>query len=426
MSVSTSLSELAESSRSAAREAAAVTARVEHATPAEPFQLRIPLDATASADRSSAAGGPRKKRKVLRALLMLGGTAVVILASGAFWLHGGRWVSADNAYVRAAKLMVSTDVSGLVASVEVKQGQKVKAGDILFRVDPEQFRIALDAAEANLALTALNLESQKEDYLRLREDVAAQEAQVALAQATYDRSAVLVRSDYTSKASYDQANFGLTVAQKRLQSLRQQAKVALTRLGGNPDLAVTKHPLYLQARSQADEARRQLEHTVVRAPFDGIATQVDALQPGTYLVAQTAVLTNTGAIGLISSDQIWIDANLKETDLTHIKPGDQVNISVDTYPGYVFKGHIDTIAPSTGSEFSILPAQNSSGNWVKVVQRISVIIRVDPDPDSPILRSGMSAVVDIDTGHERKLSDLWDSGSKPVTTQEASHDATKG
>jgi membrane fusion protein, multidrug efflux system len=422
MGVSSSVSELVQISHGSH----AAAPRLEQPQPAEPLQLRKTADVAPPATRAELAERARKGRKWLRAVLMLGGIAGVIAASGFFWLHGGRWVSADNAYVRAAKLMVSTDVSGLVASVDVKQGQKVKAGDILFRVDPEQFRIALASAEANLAQTALMLTSQKEDYARLREDVAAQEAQVALAQATYDRAAALVRSEYTSKANYDQAYFGLTSAQRRLQSLQQQAKVALTRLGGDQDVVVTQHPLYLQAKAQADEARRQFDHTIVRAPFDGVVTQVDALQPGTFLVAQTAVLTNTGAIGLVSSDQVWIEANLKETDLTHVKPGDPVNISVDTYPGHVFRGHVDTIAPSTGAEFSILPPQNASGNWVKVVQRISVIIRVDRDPASPVLRSGMSVIVDIDTGHEHKLSDLWTSESQPSTPREAGHVATGG
>jgi membrane fusion protein, multidrug efflux system len=423
MGVSSSVSELVQKSHGGHAVAAP---RLEQPQPAEPVQLRKTADVARPARHADPAERRRKARKRLRAVLMLGGIAGVIAASGFFWLHGGRWVLADNAYVRAAKLMVSTDVSGLVASVDVKQGQKVKAGDILFRVDPEQFRIALAAAEANLAQTALMLSSQKEDYARLREDVAAQEAQVALAQATFDRSAALVRSDYTSKANYDQTYFGLTAAQRRLQSLQQQAKVALTRLGGDQDVEVTRHPLYLQAKAQADEARRQLDHTIVRAPFDGVVTQVDALQPGTFLVAQTAVLTNTGAIGLVSSDQIWIEANLKETDLTNVKPGDPVNISVDTYPGHVFKGHIDTIAPSTGAEFSILPPQNASGNWVKVVQRIATIIRVDRDETSPVLRSGMSVIVDIDTGHERKLSDLWTSESRPAAPREAGHVATGG
>ena len=181
----------------------------------------------------------------------------------------------------------------------------------------------------------------------------------------------------------------------KLQALQQQAAVQLARLGGNPDLPVEQHPQYLQARAQADEAQRQIDHTIVRAPFDGVATQVDALQRGTYLVAQTAALTNTGAIGLVATRDVWVDANMKETDLTHVKPGDRAEVYVDTYPGRAWSGTVQTIAPAAGSEFSILPAQNSSGNWVKVVQRVPVRLRNDYKPGDPVLRAGMSVVVAI-------------------------------
>jgi len=179
--------------------------------------------------------------------------------------------------------------------------------------------------------------------------------------------------------------------------------VLLAKLGGDPNFTVAEHPTYLQAKAQLDEAQRQLDHSVVRAPF----TQVDQLQPGVYLVAATAALTNTGAVALVAADDVWIDANFKETDLTWVKPGDSVEISVDTYPGRTWKGRVKTIAPASGAEFSILPAQNSSGNWVKVVQRIPVRISVDRRDGDPPLRTGMSSYVTIDTGHGRSLSQLW-------------------
>jgi membrane fusion protein (multidrug efflux system) len=195
-----------------------------------------------------------------------------------------------------------------------------------------------------------------------------------------------------------------------LQALQQQAEVQLARLGGDVSIPVEQHPQYLQAKAQVDEAQRQLDHTTVRAPFDGVVTQVDALQLGTYLVSQTAALTNTGAIGLVATKDIWVDANMKETDLTHVKPGDHANVYVDTYPGRVWSGVVQSIAPASGAEFSILPAQNSSGNWVKVVQRIPVRVRVNPSTDanskSPPLRAGMSATVEIDTGQHRTISEL--------------------
>src|SRR5258708_24968309 len=176
------------------------------------------------------------------------------------------------------------------------------------------------------------------------EDIKAHQAQVALDQANYDRYAVLVKSDSISKANYDQTRFTLAADQKKLESLRQQAQVQLARLGGNPDIPVAEHPQYQQAKANVDEAQRQLDHTVVRAPFNGIVTQVDTLQPGTYLVSQTAALTNSGAVGLVSTADVWVDAEMTETDLTYVKPGDHVDVSVDTYPGQLWSGTVQSIS----------------------------------------------------------------------------------
>jgi membrane fusion protein (multidrug efflux system) len=351
--------------------------------------------------------GPRLSRRTLRLVLMIGGILVVAVAAATFWLRGGRYVSADDAYVRAAKLMVTTDVSGIVATVDVHEGQLVQAGQVLFRVDPTQFQINLDNARAQLAQVAMTVDALKEDYRRMLRDIDAQQSQVEWDQANFDRQEALLKTNVASKANYDQARYTLAVDRNKLASLKQQAQVQLARLAGNPDLLVTDHPQYRQIKAQVDEAQRQLDHATVRAPFAGIVTQVDTLQPGTYLVSQTAALTNTGAVGLISTEHLWVEANLKETDLTYVKPGDPVDISVDAYSGRSWTGTVQSISPASGSEFSILPAQNASGNWVKVVQRIPVRIRVDRKPGDPVLRSGMSVIVEIDTGHRRTLADLF-------------------
>lgn len=348
----------------------------------------------------------RKNRNRFRLTLMIGGAALVAVASLAFWLSNGRYVGTDNAYVRASKLMVSTDISGIVSEVDVKEGQHVKKDDVLFRVDPKPFRIALDSAKAQLELTRLTVESMKQDYRRIQSDIAGQQAQVDLARANYDRAAELVKTGSTSKANYDQMRYAYDSTGKRLQSLKDQAQVQLAKLGGNPDIEATKHPQYLQALSQADEAQRQLDHTVVRAPFNGVVTEVAALQPGTYLVSQTAALTNTGAVALVSTDNLWVEANMKETDLTNVKVGDPVTVDVDTYPGHEWNGTVESISPATGAEFSILPAQNTSGNWVKVVQRITVKVKLNIKPQDPQLRAGMSTNVSIDTGRRHHLLDL--------------------
>ncbi len=352
--------------------------------------------------------GKRTLPKVsLRQGLMAGGVLVVAIVSAVLWMTGGRYVSTDNAYIRAPKLMVATDISGVVSHVDVREGQAVRKGDVLFGIDPTPFRITVDNSKAQLAQTALNLESMKQDYKRMLSDIAAQQAQVQLAKATYDRAATLIKSGTTTAVNYDQARFALNAAENQHQSLEEQAKVLLSKLGGNPEARVTEHPTYLQTKAQVDEALRQLDHTVIHAPFDGVVTQVDQLQPGTYMVAATAGLSNSGAVALVGTNSLWVDANFKETDLTYAKTGNPVEITVDTYPGLTWTGKIGSISPASGSEFSILPPQNSSGNWVKVVQRIPVRIVIDRKSDAPTLRAGMSVNTTIDTGHKRTVSELW-------------------
>jgi len=343
----------------------------------------------------------KARSRLLRPLLMLGGVAAVAIGAGYFWLHGGRYVSIDNAYIRADKLVLSTDVSGIIAQVPVKEGQQVKEGEILFRLDDRQFQIALRSAQADLAQTALQLEASKRDYDRMLKDVAQKQAQVNMDQARFDRAAGLVSRGDVSRQTYDDARFQLASDQHALSSAQVTAQVQLAKLGGDADAPVTGMPGYLKAEAAVAEAQRQLDHTVVRAPMTGIVTGVAAAQPGLYLAASNA------AFGLVSTDHVWVEANPKETELTYVKPGDPVDVTVDTYPGRVWQGTVDSIAPASGSEFSILPAQNSSGNWVKVVQRISMRIRLDRKPQDPPLRAGMSVEADVDTGHTRSLHDLF-------------------
>jgi membrane fusion protein (multidrug efflux system) len=342
----------------------------------------------------------RPRRNLLRPVLMLGGIAAVIIGAGAFWLNGGRYVSIDDAYIRAPKLSVATDVSGIVQDVAVHEGQHVKAGDVLLRLNSRQFDIALRGARANLALVALNLQAMKRDYVRMLRDADAKQSQVDADQASYDRFAYLVRGSSVSRAEYDDARFKLAADKSTLESLKTQASVQLAKLAGNPDADISGMPDFLQAQARVEEAQRQLDHSVIKAPFAGIATQVDQVQPGMYLAASTA------AFGLVASDRFWIEGNPKETELTNVKVGDHVDVAVDSYPGRVWTGTVQSVAPVSGSEFSILPAQNSSGNWVKVVQRIPVRIQVERHEGDPPLSSGMSVVADIDTGHVRHLSDL--------------------
>ncbi|MGH6888845.1 MAG: HlyD family secretion protein [Rhizomicrobium sp.] len=340
-------------------------------------------------------------RNVLRRVLMIGGVTAVVSASLAFWLFGGRYVGTDDSYVHAAQLLVSTDVSGLVEDVDVRQGEHVRAGQVLFRIDPRQFKIALDNARANLGQTRLTLLSMKDDYARMLKDIQAQQAQVALDQVTFNRYAALLKLNSIAQAQYDQARFALATAQSTLASLKDQAEVQLAKLGGNIAIPVEWLPQYRQAQAQVDEAQRQLDHATVRAPFDGVVTEVDSLQPGALVVSALSAFTTTSAVGLVSTKNLWVEANLKETDLTHVHRGDPVDVSVDTYPGRIWKGEVDSISPATGADFSVLPAENASGNWVKVTQRVTVKIRLVLRPGDPPLRAGMSTYVSLDTGHRR-------------------------
>ncbi len=343
----------------------------------------------------------RMSRALLRPLLMLGGILVVAVGSGAYWLTGGRYVSIDDAYVRAAKETLSTDVSGIVAEVPVHEGQHVKKGDVLLRLDPQQFQIMLDAAKANLNTVVANVNAMKLEYQHLLSDVDVKQAQVQSDQANFDRYANLVKSGGVTRADYDNMRFQLSANQRGVMALKMMAAVQLAKLEGNPDIDVQNMPEYLQAKARVDEAKRQLDHTVIYAPFDGIVTQVDTVQPGMYLAASTA------AFGIVSTEDIWVEANPKETELTWVKPGDPVSVTVDTYPSQPWKGVVASIAPNSGSEFSVLPAQNTSGNWVKVVQRIPLRVTVQRKPGDPELRAGMSVEAEIDTGHRRTLADLF-------------------
>lgn len=336
----------------------------------------------------------------LRKVLMLGGVGVFLIVAGAFYLMGGRYMSSDNAYVRANKLMVSTDVSGLVQSVQVHEGQEVKAGQVLFTLDPKPFEIALENAQAQLASTVQDAESTRATYRADLAQASAQEAQVNVNRATYGRYQSLARQNAIAAVQLDNARAAVLSAQASLASLRQNAATQLAKLNGNPALPAAQTPAYLKAQAAVDEARRQLEHTIVRAPFAGTVGQVDSLQPGTLVVSALSAFSTTSAVGLIGKE-IWIGADLKETEITNIRTGQPVDITVDTYPDCKWRGHVESLSAGSDSSFSALPAENASGNWVKVVQRIPVRVAIDHSECGQPLRAGMSAVITVDTGHRR-------------------------
>jgi membrane fusion protein, multidrug efflux system len=361
------------------------------AAPLDPAER--PEAITVAGDRDLRPARNRRLRWALFALLPIAAVA------GAYWyVTGGRIMSTDDAYVDADKVGISTDVSGIVQDVDVRDNEHVTAGQVLYRLDPLQFRIALDNAKANLAQTALTIDAMKQDYKRILSDVAAQQAQLDLDQINYNRQNMLLRSGTASQAAFDQAHYTLLNDKSKLESLQQQAAVQLARLGGNADIETTEHPQYLQAKAQVDEAQRQLDHTAVRAPFAGIVTNVPSIAPGKYLAASVT------AFYLVATEHAWVEAQPKETQMTYVRPGEPVTVTVDTYPDVQWHGTVESISPAGAQEFQLLPAQNTSGNWVKVVQRIPLRVRVDTsDANMPPLRAGMSVEIDVDTGRARGL-----------------------
>lgn len=343
----------------------------------------------------------RRSRLLLRYCLFALGAAVLIAGCLWYYLSGGRYVSTDDTYVQSNVLTVSTDVSGIVDQIPVSEGEKVTKGQVLFRLDPAKFDIALDNARANLDETELTLQSLKADYLHAQHEVAAQQAIVKADQDTFDRYAALVQHGGVTQQQLDDAKYKLAADTATLGGNTANVQSVLARLGGKADAPIGQMPAYEQAEAQVAEAQREYNHSIVRAPFNGNVTEVNKLQPGQFLAAGTA------AFGLVQSDDMWIAAEPKETALTYVRPGQSATVTVDAYPGFTWRGTVQSVARATDQEFSVLPAENSSGNWVKVVQRVPVRVDIKPDPNEPPLSAGMSAEVSIDTHHHRTLADLF-------------------
>ena len=336
----------------------------------------------------------------LRKILMIGGVALIAAVAAGAYLNGGRYVTADDSYIHANKLMVSTDVSGLVESVKVREGQPVKKGDVLFTLDRKPFEIALENARAALGQSVQDVESTRAMYRAAVGQIAAQRAQLVANQQTFGRYEALSKQNAIAAMQVDTQRAAVLSAQATLASLQQNAATQLAKLNGNPNEPASQTPQYQKAKAAVDEAQRQLDHAVVRAPFDGTVSEVDALQPGTLVISAMSAFTTTSAVGLIGKE-VWIQADMKETDITHIHPGASVDIKVDTYPGCKWTGHIANLSAGSDSSFSALPAENASGNWVKVVQRIPVRVAIDHGDCARPLRAGMSTVLSIDTGKRR-------------------------
>jgi membrane fusion protein (multidrug efflux system) len=353
---------------------------------------------------------PKKARRNWKRTILFALLPVALVIGGYVYVTGGAFMTTDNAYLRARALSISTDVSGTVAEIDVHNNEVVKKGQVLFRLRPDSFKTALEAAKAQLGTVRNQVLTLKASYQQALAGIAQAKADLPYYEETLQRQKDLLATSTASKAAYDQARHDLVTAQQKVAVAEAQAKAVLAQLGNDPDQPVEQNPFYLQAKSAVEDAQRDYNDSIVKAPFDGVVTNVDALQVGRYLP------DSTPAFSLVSQTDLWVEANPKETQLTYVRPGQKATITVDTYPGVEWHGKVTSISPASAASFSLLPAQNTSGNWVKVVQRIPMRVSIEDPAGKPPLRAGMSVEVDVDTGHKRGfplfLKDLFGGSGK--------------
>jgi membrane fusion protein, multidrug efflux system len=333
-----------------------------------------------------------------RLVLLVGIPLVALIAVLAFYLHGGRYAETDNAYVQSSMILVSPEISGVVKDVPVAENQLVKAGDTLFRIDNAPFNVALARADAKLAQVKVDFGALKDSYREKQTEIIAARTKFDFAQKSFVRQSSLAAKNVLSEAALDDATQASQLAQQQIDTLNQQLDGIVATLGGSLDTPLEQFPAYLSALADLSQAKLDLEHTQVKAPADGYVSKLPA--KGQYATAGLA------SLALVATANLRVDANFTETEITFVKPGQSVAVTVDTYPGVSWKGTVDSISPATGSAYSVIPAQNATGNWVKIAQRVPVRIKLEPKSEGPQLRLGMSAYVSIDTGHKRGLGDL--------------------
>lgn len=324
------------------------------------------------------------------------GPAAIGLGALYFYATGGRFVTTENAYVKADKIAVSADVSGRVVAVKVAENQEVRKGALLFRIDTEPFEIALARAAARLAAARQTIDALKAEYREKLAERREIEGDVAFYRRGVERQRQLYGKGFASQSKLDDAEQQLRAARNRISSINQSLARVTARLGGDIDIDPDSHPAVLEAISARDSVALNLRRAEVRAPADGIITNF-GLEVGEYIEAGAPVFS------LVGTGRVWVRANYKETDLTHVRVGQTATLTVDTYPDVTFQARVASIAPATGAEFALLPPQNASGNWVKVVQRLPVRLELVKTFDGAKLRAGMSVIVEIDTKYKRKL-----------------------
>ncbi|HEY6985859.1 MAG TPA: HlyD family secretion protein [Rhodanobacteraceae bacterium] len=350
---------------------------------------------------------PAPKRRWTRTLMWIGGPAIVLAIAAYMYVTSGRFASTDNAYVQADRVTIAPQVSGRVVEVDVRENQPVKQGDVLLRIDPEPLQIAAARMQAQVESVKSLLDAARSGYRSAQADIRSSAADLNYKEQQFKRMQELRGRGLVAQQQLDDAANNLAAARAKQDSNNAALSKAQNLLGGLPETPDEQLAGYKLALAQLAQAKLDLEHATVRAPMDGVIGKT-TLQPGDFLT------TGQAAMPLVANT-LWVDANFKETDLTHVAVGQDATIEVDTFPGKKWEARVASISPASGAEFSVLPAQNATGNWVKIVQRIPVRIAIEePNHDGMILRAGMSAVVAIDTGKENSILGRWQGGAEPA------------
>ena len=350
-----------------------------------------------------------KKRSWKRTLMWIGGPALVIAIGGYMYITSGRFASTDNAYVQADRVTVAPQVSGRVVEVDARENQPVKKGDVLFRLDAEPLQIAQARMQAQVESVKSLLDAARSGYHSAEADIRSSAADLKYKEQQFKRMQELRGRGLVAQQALDDAANNLAAARAKQDSNNAALSKAENLLGGLPQTPDEQLAGYKLALAQLAQAKLDLEHATVRAPMDGVIGKT-TLQPGDFLTAGQAAMP-------LVANTLWIDANYKETDLTHVAVGQNATIEVDTFPGKKWQARVASISPASGAEFSVLPAQNATGNWVKIVQRIPVRLAIEEgNHDGMILRAGMSAVVEIDTGKQNSILGRWQGGIEPAAS----------
>ena len=352
----------------------------------------------------------RPHPKIIRLALLVGVPFLLALVGGALWLHGGRTVGTDDAYVKADIAQIAPEVSGRVVQVLVHDDQPVKAGMKLVKLDPVPFQLALDKAEAELDNARTTVETARARWSETQSELAEVESQADYLARQAARQQVLAATGVAAIAKLEEAQNAASVARDRVVVVKKRLARMLAALGGKPDIAIDDHPLVREKRAERDSAALDLARATITAPISGTAVDVK-LQPGDQVKAMTPLFV------VVANTRPWVEANMKETDLTYVQPGQKAKVVLDVYPDVTWDAEIEGISPATGAEFAILPPQNASGNWVKVVQRLPVRVRLLPHPGEPPLRAGMTATVTIDIQRHRSLASLFRSSADAASAR---------